>query len=48
MDSKQDTFISFMYIDKNPKMKLISYIDLNKAVFEDSFIEEFSGENYAA
>lgn len=48
IENKQETFIPYIYIDKSPKMKLISYIDINKSVYYDSFIEEVSGEDYAA
>lgn len=48
MDSKQENLISFMYFDKNPEMKLISFIDVMRDVSVDSFIEEVSGEDYAA
>lgn len=48
MDNSEKSLISFTYFDKNPEMKLISYIDINKDVSTDSFIEEVSGMNYAA
>ena len=48
MDNKQESLISYMYFDKNPEMKLISYVDITKDVFVDSFIEEVSGTDYAA
>jgi hypothetical protein len=48
MENKQQSLICYMYFDKNPEMKLISYIDINKDVSTDSFIEEVSGMNYAA
>ncbi len=47
MDKGQD-LISFIYFDKNPQMKLISFIDVTQDVSSDSFIEEVSGVEDAA
>lgn len=48
MENRQESPISFMYFDKSPEMKLISYVDITKEQSLDSFIEEFSGVDYAA
>jgi hypothetical protein len=41
-----DNNISFVYIDKNPEMKLINYTDI--ATLEDTFVEELTGQKQAA
>lgn len=40
LENIPETFVSFMYIDKNPEMKLVSYLDIKKTAYVESFIEE--------
>ncbi len=47
MDYKEAP-MSFMYFDKSPEMKLISYADVTRDTSADSFVEEVCGEDYAA
>lgn len=39
-----DNIISFVYIDRNPEMKLISYVDIKNASLEESFVEDVTGQ----
>ena len=43
-----DSVISFVYIDKNPEMKFISYKDIADVSTLEAFVEEITGEEQVA
>jgi hypothetical protein len=43
-----ESVISFVYIDKNPEMKYISYKDITDKNSQEAFVEEVTGQEQVA
>lgn len=48
MERLQEAFISFTFIDKNPEMKLVSFIDIRSTIQVDYYVDDICSQDIAA